>query len=311
MPQPTARVRPKIGLIMPHWEGLGQARTPAPRWADMRATALDAEDAGFDSVWLTDHLIFAGDPPAGVWDGWSTLAALAVVTRRVELGHQVLCTGFRNPALLAKMADTIDEISNGRFILGIGAGWNEYEYRAFGYPFDHRVSRFEEAIQIIHGLLRNGEIDFEGTYYSARECELRPRGPRTSGAPVMVGSESPRMLRLMAQYADMWNTWLVYGRNHPDQVPPLRDAVDAACADVGRDPASLERTLGVLVWFSGVANPHIESAEPIRGSIEEIAARFWAFADEGISHLSLRLAPETLEPIEQIGRVIELMDRGR
>src|SRR5207244_1247769 len=128
-----------------------------------------------------------------------------------------------------------------------GAGWHEFEYRAFGYTYDHRVSRFEEGLEIICGLLKQGAIDFQGTYYTARECELRPRGPRVAGPPILIGTESPRMLRLTAKYADMWNGWLPFVRSHADQVAPLRAAVDAACAAVGRDPATLVRTLGVGV----------------------------------------------------------------
>ena len=148
---------------------------------------------GFDSVWLPDHLLFRfpGVRPQGVWDVWSLLSALAATTKRVEIGPLVACTSFRNPALIAKMADTIDEISGGRLILGLGAGWHKPEYDAFGFPFDHRVSRFEEAMQIIHGLLRDGHVDFEGKFYSARDCELRPRGPRPQGPPILWGPTVP------------------------------------------------------------------------------------------------------------------------
>src|SRR5438046_2801072 len=141
-----------------------------------------------------DHLTMReGTQTTPVWEGWSLLSALAASTRRVELGTLVVATSFRNPALLAKIADTVDEISGGRLVLGLGAGWHEPEYLAFGYPFDHRVSRFAEAIAIIHGLLRDGCVDFDGTYSSPRDCELRPRGPRPQGPPIMIGSTSPRM----------------------------------------------------------------------------------------------------------------------
>src|SRR5436309_8326662 len=172
------RTRPiKLGLTLPQIEGMMHGETA--RWTDLLAMARRAEEVGFDSVWVVDHLLLHGVRQTrqreGLWECWTLLAALAAATERVELGPLVCCTGFRNPALLAKMADTVDEISGGRLILGLGAGWHEYEYNAFGYPFDHRVGRFEEALTIIHTLLREGKADFQGTYYQVRECELRPR----------------------------------------------------------------------------------------------------------------------------------------
>jgi alkanesulfonate monooxygenase SsuD/methylene tetrahydromethanopterin reductase-like flavin-dependent oxidoreductase (luciferase family) len=309
----TTGTRPlKVGFILYNRERSLAGATP--RWTDMLALARQVEQAGFDSLWLIDHFSyrFPGDTETrGLWECWSVLSALAAGTERLELGTLVLGAGFRNPALTAKMADTVDEISGGRLILGLGAGYHELEYQQFGYPFDHRVSRFEEALRIIHGLLQDGEIDFEGTFYAARECELRPRGPRPPGPPILVGTRSPRMLRLTAQYADIWTTSITNSGNHPDRVPPLRVAVDAACEAVGRDPATLRRTLGVRVAFPEGANARVQAREAIRGSAEEVAETFWAFADDGIAHLMLRLAPETAGSIEQIGQVIELMDRGR
>jgi len=178
----SIRRRPlKVGLFLPLWEERTSGTVPS--WTEILARAKAAEAVGVDSLWVPDHLIirFPDAEPEGVWEGWSFLAALAASTERVELGQLVTCTAFRNPALLAKMADTVDEISGGRLTLGLGAGWHEPEFQAFGYPFDHRVSRFEEAVTIIHGLLKYGQIDFAGAYYQARDCELRPRGPRTGG----------------------------------------------------------------------------------------------------------------------------------
>ncbi|CAA9554442.1 MAG: hypothetical protein AVDCRST_MAG88-995, partial [uncultured Thermomicrobiales bacterium] len=160
---PGATARLKVGLHLPIGEGMLQGRTP--RWSDIAALARRAEEVGFDSLWIPDHLLFRTAPgeSVGVWECWSLLAALAAVTVRVELGPVVSCAGFRNPALLAKMAETVDEISGGRIILGLGAGWHEPEYDAFGYPFDHRASRFEEAFTIIRALLQEGHVDFAGT----------------------------------------------------------------------------------------------------------------------------------------------------
>ena len=148
------------------------------------------EDLGYDSVWLGEHLLyrFADRPARGPWEAWTLLAGLAAATSRIELGPLVACTNFHNPALLAKQAATIDEISGGRFILGLGAGWNDTEFKAFGFPFDHRIDRFEESFTIIRTLLREGAIDFDGRFYQARDCELIPRGPRPDGPPLMIGS---------------------------------------------------------------------------------------------------------------------------
>jgi probable F420-dependent oxidoreductase len=305
----TAGTRPlKIGLLLPETER--QLNGATARWSDLAAMARAAEDVGFDSVWVTDHFIHRTETETrGPWECWSLLAALAAVTERVEIGTLVICTGFRNPALLAKMADTVDEISDGRLILGIGAGWNEPEYRAFGYTFDHRIDRFEEALAIITGLLRNGHIDFEGTYYQARDCELRPRGPRPSGPPIMIGTTGKRMLGLTARHADQWNVWYSHTGNRAEGVTSLLADVDAACAEAGREPKSLERTVAVLAEV-GPHAPSTMSVPPLTGSPEELAADLRAYADAGVSHLQVWLEPNTLEGIKAFGKVLEALDRG-
>jgi alkanesulfonate monooxygenase SsuD/methylene tetrahydromethanopterin reductase-like flavin-dependent oxidoreductase (luciferase family) len=306
----------KLGLILPEGEHDMDGRTA--RWADYRAMARTAEAMGFDSLWFVDHLLYregaTTEPPQGVRECWSILAALAAVTERVELAPLVSCTGYRNPALLAKIADTVDEIAGGRLILALGAGWHEPEYRAFGYPFDHRYSRFAEALTIIHGLLRTGHVDFEGTYYSARDCELRPRGPRGTGIPIMLGTRGEKMLRLTARYADQWNAWLAMTDSSPDRVPPLNAAVDAACADVGRDPATLERTISIMVDVAGGAAIPASMgrgvATPVRGTPAEIAATIRAFAAQRITHLQLYLLPNTVETIQAFAPVLRELGRA-
>lgn len=286
----------QIGLVLPAAEQRMGGVTP--RWSDIATMARMAEEIGIDSLWLPDHLLFQADQVVtGQWEIMSLLGALAAVTQRAALGTLVLCTGFRNPALLAKMADTLDEISDGRLILGLGAGWNEFEHRAFDFPFDARASRFEEALAIIHGLLRDGRVDFAGRFYQARECELRPRGPRPGGPPILIGTRGERMLRLTARHADLWNVWLAFGTNQPAEIPPLRGAVDAACRSVGRDPASLARTAAVMVDPLGYAASPIILARggiaptPIAGTPDEIAQQLLAFVREGISHLQVHLHP--------------------
>jgi alkanesulfonate monooxygenase SsuD/methylene tetrahydromethanopterin reductase-like flavin-dependent oxidoreductase (luciferase family) len=309
----------KIGIVLDTFEGVddGGQVTPAMRWHELRALAQRVETLGFDSVWIPDHLLWRQEgedaPALGVWDAWSMLAALAAITERIELGTLVVCTAFRNPALLAKMADTVDEISGGRLILGLGAGYHEPEFTAFGYPYDHRGSRFEEALTIITALLCEGQIDFTGSYYHARDCELRPRGPRSGGPPILVAGglpAGPRMLRLGAERADLWNDWLVWGRSWPDAVPPLRQRMDEECAAVGRDPAGLERTLTIQVSFGGEESEDGANKEqPLSGTPEALAKACRGFAREGISHLQLVLSPGTEASLEALAPALEVLDR--
>ncbi len=305
--------RLQLGLML----RLGEVGVPVWRtvgWAELQELAKLAEDVGFDSLFLEDHLIFRDQPgrlpmPAGMSRGggecFTALAALAAVTSRVTLGPFVACTSFRNPALLAKMVDTIEEISGGRFILGLGAGWHEPEYTAFGYPFDHLASRFDEALQIIVPLLREGHVDFQGRYYTARDCELRPRGPRPQGPSIWIGASGPRMLGLVARYADGYNTvW-------PTRPGPMQErfaAVDAACREAGRDPSTLLHTSGAFVsilgrdgWTPNQARPSIDAPA------DELAARIHEFHQAGAQHFTLSLQPFDPDGLERAGRMIETL----
>jgi probable F420-dependent oxidoreductase len=308
-----SRNRPfKIGLFFPQFERPWNGETIG--WDGIRAMATTAEDVGFDSVWLPDHLLFRfpGVNPQGAWDVWSLMAALAAVTKRVEIAPLVACSSFRNPALLAKMADTIDEISGGRFILGLGAGWHKPEYDAFGFPHDHRVSRFEEALKIIHSLLRTGHVDFEGQYYSARDCELRPRGPRSEGPPILIGSSSPRMMNLMATYADYWNKDRL---NDVDQLLEVEARVDAACVEAGRDPATLGRVVGIQVDMLNdqreafTPRQWVMSPFPLSGSSEELAEQIRNYTRAHVDHLIVSIDPITPAALEAFAPVLELLDR--
>lgn len=294
----------KVGLNLQIVEGALMGKTAS--WADVLTFAQAAEALGFDSLWVPDHLLLTWqEKTRGIWECWSLLAALAATTNRIELGSLVTSTGFRNPALLAKMANTVDEISGGRLILGLGAGWSGPEETAFGYPSDHRVDRFEEALQIITPLLRTGRADFAGRYYQARDCELRPRGPRPGGPPILIGAKGPRMLRLAARYADLWNA--EGPMRQPEQFVPLRATADAACAEIGRDPATLGRSASV------VANLPFAQSQATPGtpaSPEEMAALLRGYAREGLSHVQLWLSPHNITGLEWFKAVLDLLDRG-
>ncbi len=285
------------------------------RWPEVRDIARTAEAVGFDSVWVGDHLLYRDDVHGtrGPWEAWSLLAALGEATERVEIGPLVAATSFHSPAMLAKKAATVDEISGGRLILGIGAGWNEVEYRAFGFPFDRRASRFAEAFTIVRTLLREGEIDFAGDFYAARECALVPRGPRPEGPPLMIGSIGPRVLRIAAPHADLWNTWHAWYGNRPEGLGPLHAQVDEACRDVGRDPAEVGRTAAVYVQLGGGegrrhGSPGRLTSEPLRGSPESLAGVLREYARAGVGHVQLVLDPITAVSVEEMGAVLSHLD---
>ncbi len=223
------------------------------------------------------------------------------------------CTSFHNPAVLAKMAATVDDISGGRLILGLGAGWNETEYRAFGLPFDRRVARFEEAFTIIRTLLGEGRIDFQGEFYEARDCELLPRPARDGGPPLLIGSNGERMLSIAVPYVAAWNTWYADIGNRPAGLAPLHERVDAACRAAGRDPASVERTAAVLVRLPGGSGreqgDYAEAAPAIEGPPEVIAEALRDFARAGIGHVQLVIDPITAGSLEALAPVLELLDR--
>jgi probable F420-dependent oxidoreductase len=299
----------KIGVQLPEVER-------EVRWPELLDMTQAIEDLGYDSVWLGEHLLYRWPdrPSRGPWEAWSMLAAIAAATERIEFGPLVACTAFHNPAVLAKQASTIDEISGGRLILGLGAGWNETEFRAFGIPFDHRVDRFEEAFTIIRTLLQDGAIDFDGRFYQARDAELLPTGPRPTGPPLMIGSNGPRMLRIAAPHVQAWNSWFAAIGNAPEGVAALRDVVDAACRDVGRDPAAIERTVAVLVKLPGgtgrVQGSYAEAQPvPLEGSPQAMAEVLRAYARAGIAHVQLVIDPITRGSIEAFAPVLAELER--
>lgn len=296
----------KVGLVLiiAEQEELKRAYS----YQETRQVAQNAEQAGFDSLWLYDHLLYRHGKrkpvTIGIWESWTFLSALAEATSKIELGILVACNSFRNPALLAKMALTLDEVSNGRLILGLGAGWNQPEYDAFGYPFDHRVDRFEEALQVIHPLLKQGQVDFKGKYYQAQNCIIRPYGPRPGGPPLLVGCSGKRMMGLTARYADLWNSCYYgpvesFARTHKKML--------AACQAEGRDPASLGITALLTVIYPGLLdNPPKDKQPRLMGSAEEIARGLLAYAQTGVEHVMVHLMPYNQASIAKLGEALQI-----
>jgi len=282
------------------------------RWPEYRAMARLAEEAGFDSLWVGDHLLyrFPDGSARGPWEAWTTLAGLAEATDRIAIGPLVAATAFHAPPMLAKLAATVDEISGGRLVLGLGAGWNETEFRAFGLPLGERVSRFEEAFTIIRTLLRDGAIDFDGRFYQARDCELLPRPARPGGPPLLVGSRGERMLRIALPHVDAWNVWFTDTENHARGVAPLRTLVDRIATDVGRDPVAVERTVAVYVQLPGgqgrtQGRYAQDPVAPLRGDPTTIADELRRYAAEGIGHVQLVVDPITEASIAALAPVLD------
>ena len=216
-------------------------------WSEYLSMARFADRSQFDSIWVGDHLLYRGDgrPERGPQEAWTLLSALAAVTDRIALGPLVACVGFHPPAVIAKMAATISNISHGRFVLGLGAGWNEPEFDAFDIPFDRRASRFEESLSIIADLVTGERCSFEGEFHSIEDAVLLPR-PLHS-IPIMVGSNGDRVLRSSLSIADSWNTWFDWFGNDADGFARLNEHVSSLAAESGRNPSDVRRSACLLV----------------------------------------------------------------
>lgn len=300
----------QVGVVLPisHKDGMTDS---VPTYRDIRAVALATEAAGFDSVWVFDHLLFRFDgETTGIHEAWTILTAIAEATERVKLGSIVMCTEFRNPALLAKMAATLDAVSDGRLILGLGCGWHDPEYDAFGYPTDHKVGRFEDSLTIIHELLRTGRSDHRGPYHEVSDAVLMP--PARPDLPILIAAKRPRMLELTARYADAWNlAW--FGRPD-DRLATVRAALEGACGTVGRDPATIDVTVGVTVRYPDLA-PAPKAGEPpaeapsgaaLTGDAQAIADGLAAHAAIGVSHVVTVIEPCTPEAVARFGEALAL-----
>jgi probable F420-dependent oxidoreductase len=278
-----------------------------PPWAEVLAFAEDAEALGLDSLWVCDHFLSGppGEPPEGIHEGWTILSALAAATNRVEVGSLVMCVSFRNPALLAKMAATADAVAGGRLILGLGAGWYDPEYEAFGYPTDHRVTRFEEALRIIRPLLRGESVTVSGRFHEVADAALLP--PPERPIPLLVAATGPRMLRLTARYADAWNTaWF----GLPDERLRQRmAALETALAHEGRDPSTLRRTVGVEVLDADLTNSDVGESV-LATSAAALARAIDAYEALGFDDLIVGLRPQTKCSLDRLAEALRLLGRA-
>lgn len=298
----------QIGVVLPMLQD--PATGAKPEWPFIRGMALRAEKLGFDTAWVPDELLWEPEEwpgPAGWWECVAMAGAVAASTSQIGVGTWVLSALHRNPALTAKAADTLDEISGGRFLLGFGSGHAGKQGTAFGYPPDHTIGRYEEAIQVLLPLLREGHVEFSGAYHSAN-TEQRPKGPRPGGIPIMLGGHKPRTMNLAVRHADIWSAFATES-SLPEAFEPMLRQLDAICAEQGRDPASLGRSIGVVLETT---DDHTAEASglgvPITGTVDEIAAVFRRYAELGVTRLEVMLWPNTMAALEAAAEILPLLE---
>ncbi|MGZ4149000.1 MAG: LLM class flavin-dependent oxidoreductase [Actinomycetota bacterium] len=298
MPRPL-----RVGIQLPEVER-------EVRWPEYVAMARAAEAAGFDSIWVGDHYLYRGDgrPERGPWEAWSMLAALAAVTGRVRLGPLVACLAFHEPAVLAKTAATVNEISGGRLVVGLGAGWNRTEFDAFGMAFDRRAARFEEAFGLIRRLLAGERVTHSGDFFRLEDCVLLPAP--TSPPTLMVGSTGPRVLAATLPWVDVWNTWFDWFGNTPEGSAAKRAEIDAGCERAGRDPATLERSACLLVRLDEASSerPADPDAPAVSGSPQGIADALAAMHEAGADEVIVVADPITEASIDALGDVLTRLE---
>jgi alkanesulfonate monooxygenase SsuD/methylene tetrahydromethanopterin reductase-like flavin-dependent oxidoreductase (luciferase family) len=281
----------KIGVQLPEVER-------EVRWPELATIARTAEDCGFDSLWVGDHLLYRGGGRAerGTWDCWTTLAGLAVITERVELGPLVACTAFHPPGILARQAAAVDELSGGRVVVALGAGWNETEFRAFGLPFDHHVSRFEEAFTIIRRLLAGEHVSFTGRFHTVEDAVVLPAPARRP--KLMIGANAPRMLSIALPHVDAWNTWFTPYGNTAEGFAEHNAEISVAAERAGRDPSSVERSACVLV-DAGVGGERPRDVEAV--PVGRLAPHLRALREAGADEAILVLDPITADSVRLVG----------
>ena len=280
-------------------------------WPEYAAMARAADAIGLDSIWMGDHLLYRADeegPERGPFDAWTILAGMAAITERVRLGPLVACTAFFEPGILARKAATVDAIAGGRLTLGLGAGWNRGEFEAFGLPWDHRASRFEESFEIVRRLLAGERVTFEGAFHRTADAVLLPRPERSPR--LMVGSLGERVLAATLPWVDAWNAWGPWCGNTPEGFAETNARVSELATTAGRYPDTIERSICVSTEIAPTPDDtwFVEDTPPLRGSAAEIAAGIRAFADAGADEVILVLNVATEATIRSLGAVLEVLD---
>jgi alkanesulfonate monooxygenase SsuD/methylene tetrahydromethanopterin reductase-like flavin-dependent oxidoreductase (luciferase family) len=302
--------RIQLGLVLPMFEEPRSGEKPS--WKTIKAMALQAEAIGFDTVWIADELLWrisSWSGPRGWWECVAMVGAVAAATSTIDIGTWVVSALHRNPGLIVKSAETLDEISSGRFLLGLGAGHAGDQGATFGYPEDATVSRYEEALEIIVPALRGETVSREGRYHRVRELEIRPRGPRPGRIPLMLGGHGPRTMRLAARHADIWSGYATES-SLPAWFEPMVKRLEEACEDVGRDPATLGRSIGVFVEPTDDGSAEATGfGVPLSGSSVEIAEAINRFGELGLNRVELMLWPGNQQSLAAVEPVLRLLDR--
>jgi alkanesulfonate monooxygenase SsuD/methylene tetrahydromethanopterin reductase-like flavin-dependent oxidoreductase (luciferase family) len=291
----------ELGIVVPVQMSGSERMTT--HWPEIRSFVLRAEEMGFDTIWTPDELVWFTDPtPSGFWDGVSIAGAVAAVTSRTKVGTWVMSALHRNPGIIAKTAETLDDISGGRFVFGLGAG-HEWpgQARAFGLPETQIFARFEEALEIIVPLLREGHARFEGSFHAARDLPQLPRGPRPGAIPLLLGGNGPKGQRAAARFADIYSCY-IEERASVDEVAPRLASLEQICTELGRDPASIGRSVGVSVRPFEAAG---FSASALTGTASEIADAVRTFRDAGFTQLEFMPGSGSLEMLEALAPVVE------
>ncbi len=306
--------RPGIGLNLPTWP---RADGTAATWPEMRSLARDAEALGVDMLWVPDHLVrvLPSGRSVGFRECWTILVAAAEATTRIGIGPFVACTGFRNPGLLARMAETLDEVSGGRLVLGLGSGIpdGDTSWRMFGFEAARPVGRYAESAEVVARLLRGETVTFTGEHVRTDGATLQPRGPRPDGLPLWLAAKGERTMDVAARWGDAVNVNSALAS--PGDVASAAGAAAAACARVGRDPSTLEVTGWARIAFDARGNG-VGRTGWLAGSPEELAATLRAMAAAGLVHLAVYLGTEddpsplpalTPQALERFAPVLEAL----